>query len=282
MANSTIKITPNTTSDEEWMSYSKSECIPWLVLLIVECLAIVILNGVSAAVLLKKHQLQRRGTCLIIHLAIVDLLVGAVAGPVFINRVGAFCDLWEDTVWSKKYSWMNYFTIALGQSLPNLSLLNLAVISLERVHATFFPFKYHVVKKWVYGVIVGVTWLISVTAAILGKDIGTKGRHIMYFSFFAVLLFVISVSYISIFVKVRFCHRLPNHGSSSVMDRKLTNTLFMVTLASIFTWLPLIIGRSLSSLNPQLLKNLNRIKIADNLIKFSARRVSWLNIKFLC
>lgn len=107
---------------------------------------------------------------------------------------------------------------------------------------------------------------MSVTAAILGKDIGRKGRHIMYFSFFAVLLFVISVSYISIFVKVRFCHRLPNHGSSSVMDRKLTNTLFMVTLASIFTWLPLIIGRSLSSLNPQLLKNLNR-RLADHLFR---------------
>ena len=255
MANSTVESTRNNTSDEKWMSYLPSECIPWLVLLITECLAIVILNTVSTAVLLKKHHLQRRGTCLIIHLAIVDLLVGAVVGPTFIQRVGATCNLWERAVWSEKYS---YLTIALGQSLPYLSLLNLAVISLERAHATFFPFKYHAVKKWVYGVIVTVTWLMSATAALVGKDIGTKGRHTMYFSFFSVLLFVISISYISIFNKVRFGYRLPNQGAASVRERKLTSTLFMVTLASILTWFPLIIGRSLNSFNPQLLKKLNQ------------------------
>ena len=32
----------------------------------------------------------------------------------------------------------------------------------------------------------------------------------------------------------------------------------MVTLASILTWFPLIIGRSLNSFNPQLLKKLNQ------------------------
>ncbi|RMX46790.1 hypothetical protein pdam_00019549 [Pocillopora damicornis] len=184
-----------------------------------------------------------------------DIPLRAVAGPTFIQRVGATCNLWERAVWSEKYS---YLTIALGQSLPYLSLLNLAVISLERAHATFFPFKYHAVKKWVYGVIVTVTWLMSATAALVGKDIGTKGRHTMYFSFFSVLLFVISVSYILIFNKVRFGHRLLNQGAASVRERKLTSTLFMVTLASILTWFPLIIGRSLNSFNPQLLKKLNQ------------------------
>ena len=59
---------------------SASECIPWLVVLIIECLAIVILNIITIVVLVKmKRQLQRRSTYLIIHQAIVDLLVGAVS-----------------------------------------------------------------------------------------------------------------------------------------------------------------------------------------------------------
>ena len=55
---------------------SASECIPWLVVLIIECLAIVIFNIITIVVFVKKkRQLQRRSTYLIIHLAIVDLLV---------------------------------------------------------------------------------------------------------------------------------------------------------------------------------------------------------------
>ena len=65
---------------------SASECIPWLVVLIIECLAIVILNTITVVVFVKKkRQLQRRSTYLIIHLAIVDLLVGVVSGPLQIE-----------------------------------------------------------------------------------------------------------------------------------------------------------------------------------------------------
>ena len=66
--------------------YSASECIPWLVVLIIECMAIVILNTITVVVFVKKkRQLQRRSTYLIIHLAMVDLLVGVVSGPLQIE-----------------------------------------------------------------------------------------------------------------------------------------------------------------------------------------------------
>jgi len=54
-----------------------SDCIPWLAVLILECLAIVIVNIITIIVFMKQRQLLRRSTYLIIHLAIVDLL-GAV------------------------------------------------------------------------------------------------------------------------------------------------------------------------------------------------------------
>ena len=67
---------------------SALERIPWLVVLIVECLAIVILNIITIVVFVKKkRQLQRRSTYLIIHLAIVDLLVAVVSGPLQIEHI---------------------------------------------------------------------------------------------------------------------------------------------------------------------------------------------------
>ena len=77
--------------------YSASQCIPWLVVLIMECLAIVILNIITIVVFIKKkRQLQRRSVYLIIHLAMVDLLAGAVSGPLQIeNRMSQVCPLWN-------------------------------------------------------------------------------------------------------------------------------------------------------------------------------------------
>ena len=67
---------------------SALERIPWLVVLIVECLAIVILNIITIVVFVKKkRQLQRRSTYLIIHLAIVDLLVSVVSEPLQIEHI---------------------------------------------------------------------------------------------------------------------------------------------------------------------------------------------------
>ena len=61
---------------------------------------------------------------------------------------------------------------------------------------------------------------------------------IYYFSFVFSLLFAICVSYFAIFLKVR-CSRHPqHHGAAGLRERKLTSTLFLVTLGSWVTFLP--------------------------------------------
>ncbi|KAL9979688.1 hypothetical protein ACROYT_G017388 [Oculina patagonica] len=94
MANDTKNSTFNSSYEEMYARLPASDCIPWLVLLITECLAIVILNIITIIVFVKQRQLHRRGTYLIIHLAIVDLLVGAVSGPLQIENYMIYCDLW--------------------------------------------------------------------------------------------------------------------------------------------------------------------------------------------
>ena len=224
--------------------YSASECIPWLVVLIIECLVIVILNIITVVVFVKKkRQLQRRSTYLIIHLAIVDLLVGAVSGPLRIKyRMALYCPPWKfrrDTIWSNGlyFAFLHLFSFA--------SFTNLIAISLERLHATFCPFRHRFVRKWVYRAIIIVIWLIAIVrevAQIFLWEIGYFEviNAYLYLPFYAVSLFVICVSYILIIIKVR-CSRHPQFHSRSKRERKLTGTALIVSLVSLLCFLPAMI-----------------------------------------
>ena len=224
--------------------YSASQCIPWLVVLIMECLAIVILNIITIVVFIKKkRQLQRRSVYLIIHLAMVDLLAGAVSEPLQIeNRMSQLCPLWN---YRQKTSWSYYLSYAFVHLFSFTSLTNLMAISLERLHATFFPFRHRFVRKWVYRAIIIVIWLIAIVrevAQIFLWEIGYFEviNAYLYLPFYAVSLFVICVSYILIVIKVR-CSRHPQFHSRSKRERKLTGTALIVSLVSLLCFLPAMI-----------------------------------------
>ena len=224
--------------------YSASQCIPWLVVLIIECLAIVIFNIITIVVFVKKKcQLQRRSTYLIVHLAIVDLLVGVVSGPLQIELViGRFCSLWK---YRRKTIWSHYLSFAFLHLFSFISLTNLMAISLERLHAIFCPFRHRFVRKWVYRVIIIFIWLIAIvreTAQIFLWEIADLMviDIYLYILFYAVSLIVICVSYILIVIKVR-CSSHPQFHSRSKRERKLTGTALIVSLVSLLCFLPAMI-----------------------------------------
>ena len=176
---------------------SASECIPWLVVLIIECLAIVILNIITIVVFVKKkRQLQRRSTYLIIHLAIVDLLVGAVSGPLNIEeRIAWLCPLWKIR---RMTNWSYHLSFAFVNLFSFTSLTNLLAISLERLHATFCPFRHRFMRKWVYRAIIIVIWLIAIVREVaqifLWEISYFEVIHTyLYILFYAVSLFVICI-----------------------------------------------------------------------------------------
>ena len=224
--------------------YSASECIPWLVVLIIECLAIVILNIITIVVFVKKkRQLQRRSTYLIIHLAIVDLLVGAVSGPLQIEiGMSQLCPLWN---YRRKTIWSHRLSFAFVHLFSFISLTNLIAVSLERLHATLCPFRHRFVRKWVYRAIIIVIWIIPIVreaAQIFFLkifDVVVIDTY-LYFLFYAVSLFIICVSYILIIIKVR-CSRHPQFHSRSKRERKLTGTALIVTLVSLLCLLSVMI-----------------------------------------
>ena len=212
--------------------------------LIIEFLATVILNIINIVVFVKKkRQLQRRSTYLIIHLAIVDALVGVVSGPLQIEiGMSQFCPLWNyrrETISSQ------HLSFAFVYLFSSTSLTNLTAISLERLHATFCPLRHRFVRKWVYRAIIIVIWLITIVrevAQIFLKGIADQAviNTYLYVLFYAVSLFVICVSYILIAFKVR-CSRHPQFHSRSKRERKLTGTALIVSLVSLLCFLPAMI-----------------------------------------
>ncbi|XP_078364275.1 substance-K receptor-like [Oculina patagonica] len=249
--------TSNSRYEEMYARLPASDCIPWLVVFITECLAIVILNIITIIVFVKQRQLQRRSTYLIIHLAIVDLLAGAVSGPLIIEtELGKYCDLWEYDfkIWSDP----------LRNLFPTTSIVNLALLSLERLYATFRPFKHRLVEKWVYGVIVAGMWLITTSREIV--QVVLYQNRSLYFAtlvnrslvslYWSVCLLVFCISSISIFIKVR-CSPHPQHHCAANRERKLTVTLGLVTLVSELCWLPYTIFGGVSFFHKQDISSLS-------------------------
>ena len=205
---------------------------------------------------MKQGQLQRQSKFLIIHQAIVDLLVGLVYGPLMIEWSGSFnCDLWD--YHRPDVTLLLLLELVLGLQVYQVSLLNLAVISLERVHATFRPFKHRFIKKWVYGVIITIVWLVPTVINLFIITHSYDFLRLISFAYFFTLLFVVVVCYISIYLKVRCSRHLQHHGVTGLRERKLTNTSFIITLGSLITFLPMVVFWGVLASDSKLFDNLS-------------------------
>ena len=83
-----------------------------------------------------------------------------------------------------------------------VSLTNIAVISLERFHATFRPFRHRLINRWVYVVAIAVVWVFPVIALVTRAIERFLIIHRLYLveSYCFLCFIVIFVSYTSILV----------------------------------------------------------------------------------
>ena len=222
---------------------SLSQCIPWMTVGLAECVAIVTLNLCTIIVFIRNRNLRKRSTYLVINLAVIDMFVGLVAVYNLFYFPGILCNLWN---W---YS--NEVGISISIIVPMTlfvfgSLINIAIIALERVHATFFPFKHRVLKKCVYRLIIAVVWVTSglLTIAfslLLHFDNKLYYADYLHVTFISISLLIICVSYTSIVIKVRCGAQPQRHGATS-RERKLTITLLIMTVVSLLLYLPYVIA----------------------------------------
>ena len=243
MSTNTSNRTITWTATTSTLSSPASQCIPWIVVLGTESLAIVFLNIITIIVFVKQRQLQRQTyTWSSIWWLWTSGLAGTISGPMVIEYFGsAQCGLWEYS-----YSPLKYGLFRLFSLFPTASFFNLAAMSLERRHASFRPFKHRFYEK---------TRLLCSKICYLVNGYNQGNRYsccvlqnmnirfliwfILYEAPWLISLLIICVSYISIFINIRLGPH-PNRLRNGVIDRerRLTSVLFLVLFVSLLTTLP--------------------------------------------
>ena len=223
--------------------FPRPECLTWLTIYFTVSFATAAFNAITIVVFIKHRNLRNRSAYLIINLAVADMLVGGFSTIDLSYHYGSICNIWTSDS-GRSF----YLRIAIAYLFLVCSLANVTAISLERVHATFWPFKHRVIKKQVYNVIIAVTWITAGSMSLAYITLTEFKAWSIYFylwnSFNTICLSVICISYASIFVKVRYSSQGLHHNAST-RERKLTATLFIVTFLSLVLWLPYIVNRLL-------------------------------------
>ena len=219
--------------------FSSSECIIWFAAFLAVAVAIVTVNLLSIILFIKNSNLRTRGMYLVINLTVVDILVGGLSTInllLIITRIGCKTVI-------VRLSWEgNMITWFIFYWFPLTSLTNITVISLERMHATFRPFRHRVIKKWVYGVTICVVWVLAgmiSTAIFMLKLFDKEESHSQFLwqSYCLLCLFIICACYASIIVQI-CCGARPQHHGAARGQRKLTVTLLIITIVSLLLWIP--------------------------------------------
>ena len=221
--------------------FSEKEQRAWVAAFVIEFIVIFLLNAFTLAIYTRNRHLRKRSTYLIINLTVVDLLVGTVAGPSIIFGPG---NLERDLGLEQDFIWQSFVYLKLQGLFSVASLVNISLISLERLHATLFPFRHCLVGKRVYLIIILCSWLFSLVllSVIVLLDLRLSPAHlyaILSYSFLSLL--ILTVSYAIIISTVKQNPLSPNAGPVLSKERKLTVTLLIVTVASFLTIIPWII-----------------------------------------
>ena len=232
---------------------SSAECSTWYAASLTITVAVVAVNLLSIVLFIKNSNLRTRAMCLVINLTVADMFVG---GSTTFFAVFHFllygCEVGNIFLtWSELPPIMVVLTTTEAW-IPLTSVAGIAVISLERMHATFRPFRHRNIKKWAYGVTIAGVWILTAMILIPLPLISLYGNlhqqwqllfpFYLWRSYCFLCLIVICVSYTSIALKFWCGTRPPSHGAAKGnRQRKLTVTLFIMTIVSLLLWLPFVV-----------------------------------------
>ena len=223
---------------------SEKEERAWFAPFIIECIVIFLLNAFTLAIYTRNRHLRKPSTYLIINLTVADSLVGTV-GTVLV-RLSFFVPdkLERDLELKQAFSWQSFVYLTLSDLFPVASLANISLISLERLHATLFPFRHCLIGKRVYLTTICCSWLFSLTLSCVFSLLDLRASPAfpyVFSSYIFLSLLILTVSYVIIISTVKNNPPSPNAGPALSKERKLTVTLFTVNVVSVLTILPFVI-----------------------------------------
>ena len=218
--------------------FSEKEERFWFAAFVIEITVVFLLNAFTLAIYTRNRHVRKRSTFLIINLTVADLLVGAVVGLLPILEPD---NLKRDLEPNQAFSWQSFVYLALYELFLVASLANISLISLERLHATLFPFRHCLVGKRVYLTIILCSWSFALTLASVSALLYLRASLAFLYVFVSytfLIVLILTLSNAIIISTVKNNPLSPNAGPILSTERKLTVTLFIVTVASFLTILP--------------------------------------------
>ena len=220
---------------ETGRTISEKEERAWFAAFIIEFSVIFLLNAFTLAIYTRNRHLRKPSTYLIINLTVADLLVGTVF---------VLLSFFVPDKLKQALSWRSFVYSTSKNLFPAASLANISLISLERLHATLFPFRHCLIGKRVYLTTICCSWLFSLTLSCVFSLLDLRASPAfpyVFSSYIFLSLLILTVSYVIIISTVKKNPPSPNAGPALSKERKLTMTLFTVTAVSVMTILPWVI-----------------------------------------
>ena len=221
--------------------FSEKEERFWSAAFVIEIIVVFLLNAFTLAIYTRNRHLRKRSAFLIINLTVADLLVGIVVGlspilePDSLNR---------DLELTQAFSWQSFVYLTLHELFVVASLANISLISLERLHATLFPFRHCLVGLRVYLTIILCSWSFTLTlSSVIVLFYLRASPAFLYVlgSYTVLIVLILTLSNVIIISTVKNNPLSPNAGPALSTERKLTVTLLIVTVVSFLTILPEVI-----------------------------------------
>ena len=218
----------------------RARVIAWCATFILETSLIILGNAITIAIFSSKKQKNQRSFLLMMNLAVSDLLIGAVALPLYVYHAGIHpLHLWPTPYIKGLVNTFSGSDMVLGFS----SLLSLTAISLERLIASSWPVTYRGLRIKTYLITIALIWCLAFSTGIFcvaSMEANPMRSTYVSMSLVSVLCLIICASYAQIWVGLRR-RRKQMHRTRKDVDGRLAVTLLIVTFCSLGTWLPFVI-----------------------------------------
>lgn len=229
-------ITPNST-----LIKVDKKVTTWCVTYAIMAVAIIVNNMAAITVFWNSPLLRKFGNFFLVNLAVADLMVGAIALPMYIHLIynTSFLSYNSQNAELKPFQAVHIaFDVFSGMA----SVLTLTVISLERIYAIYYPLRYRSLSKAVYFIILAEVWVLA--GALSGMWMLTI-FDVIHQDFFAFSLAIVSftsltvmfTAYAALWLKIKLWTRNQNRALGE-KERNLAVAIAIVTVVFLLTWSP--------------------------------------------
>ena len=251
-------------------AFTKAEVIAWSSSFTLMSVLIVTGNLFTIGLFTVNKKVRKKCFFLVVNMACADLLVGAFTLPVKI-----IMPLLREVTMSLPVA--TFFSIASVVCLQ-ATITFAALISLERLYATWWPLKYRTLLRRAYVVVIILAWIFVLLSSAILSVLKVFVSEVAYCSFWvthtSILTFIICACTFGIW---RIFENRPmsslTQQNRTFQSRHLTKTLMLISLFALMSWIPIIIINTLEATNVSVNKNLYYLAVLLNVSNCCANPV---------